>query len=91
MRPDPASSDAPYRVYNIGNHQPVQLARYIEVLEDCLGRKAGKVLLPLQPGDVPDTCADVAELVRDTGYSPSTPVEEGIRRFVDWYREYHGV
>jgi UDP-glucuronate 4-epimerase len=91
MHPDPASSDAPYRVYNIGNHQPVQLARYIEVLEDCLGRKAEKVLLPLQPGDVPDTCADVADLVRDTGYSPSTPIEEGVRRFVEWYRGFNGI
>lgn len=91
LHPSPGSSAAPYRVYNIGNHQPVELARYIEVLEDKLGRKAQKILLPLQPGDVPDTCADVAELARDTGYAPSTPVETGIGRFVDWYRGYYGV
>ena len=91
MRPTPATSSAPYRVYNIGNHQPVELLRYIEVLEDCLGRKAERRLLPLQPGDVPDTHADVEALRRDTGYSPSTPVEVGIRRFVDWYRGYYGA
>jgi len=89
LRPNPGSSAAPYRVYNIGNHQPVQLARYIEVLEDKLGRKAEKILLPLQPGDVPDTYADVEELSRDTGYAPSTPIEVGIGRFVDWYQEFH--
>lgn len=89
LRPNPGSSSAPYRVYNIGNHQPVQLLRYIEVLEDCLGRKAEKRLLPMQPGDVPDTEADVEALRRDTGYSPSTPIETGIRRFVDWYRAYY--
>jgi len=88
-KPDPASSSAPYRIYNIGNHQPVELVRYIEVLEDCLGRKAVKNLLPLQPGDVPDTFADVDDLVRDVGYRPATPVEEGIRRFVEWYLEYY--
>ena len=88
MAPTPASSSAPYRVYNIGNHQPVELLRYIEVLEDCLGRKAERRLLPLQPGDVPDTCADVTALRRDTGYSPSTPIEVGVRRFVDWYLEF---
>ncbi|MGN6730135.1 MAG: NAD-dependent epimerase [Rhodanobacteraceae bacterium] len=91
LHPTPETSRAPYRVYNIGNHQPVQLSRYIEVLEDALGRKAEKILLPLQPGDVPDTHADVAELSRDTGYSPSTPVEEGVRRFVAWYREFYKV
>lgn len=91
LQPNPATSSAPYRVYNIGNHQPVQLADYIEVLEDCLGRKADKILLPLQPGDVPDTAADVAELMRDTGYAPATPVAAGIRRFVAWYREFYRV
>lgn len=91
LRPNPGSSSAPYRVYNIGNHQPVQLLRYIEVLEDCLGRKAEKRLLPMQPGDVPDTEADVEALRRDTGYSPSTPIETGIRRFVDWYRDYYAT
>jgi UDP-glucuronate 4-epimerase len=89
--PDPGTSRAPYRLYNIGNQQPVELLRYIEVLEDCLGIKAEKNLLPLQPGDVPDTCADVEDLVRDVGYRPATPVEEGVRRFVEWYRDYYRI
>ncbi len=89
--PDPASSRAPYRLYNIGNNQPVELMHYIEVLERCLGREAEKNMLPLQPGDVPDTYADVEELVRDTGYRPSTTVEQGVRNFVDWYRDYYRV
>ncbi|MGH8027081.1 MAG: NAD-dependent epimerase [Pseudoxanthomonas sp.] len=89
LDPTPASSTAPYRVYNIGNHQPVQLLRYIEVLEECLGRKAERNLLPLQPGDVPDTYADVSALQRDTDYSPSTSIETGVRRFVDWYRDFY--
>ena len=89
--PDPATSKAPYRIYNIGNQQPVELMRYIEVLEECLGRKAEKNLLPLQLGDVPDTWADVEDLVADVGYRPSTPVEEGVRRFVDWYLDYYKV
>jgi UDP-glucuronate 4-epimerase len=87
--PDPATSRAPYRVYNIGNNSPVDLSRYIEVIEECLGRKAEKNLLPLQPGDVPDTFADVQELVRDVGYKPATPIEMGVRAFVDWYRDYY--
>lgn len=91
LNPSPATSTAPYRVYNIGNNQPVELLRYIEVLEECLGRKAERNLLPLQPGDVPDTYADVSALSRDTGYAPSTPIEVGVRRFVDWYREFYGV
>ena len=91
MAPSPATSSAPYRVYNIGNHQPVELLRYIEVLEECLGRKAEKRLLPMQPGDVPDTYADVTALSRDTGYTPTTPVEEGVKRFVAWYRGFYGV
>ncbi|MFC4819734.1 NAD-dependent epimerase [Dokdonella ginsengisoli] len=91
LQPNAGSSAAPYRVYNIGNHQPVELAHYIEVLEARLGRKAEKILLPLQPGDVPDTYADVEELSRDTGYSPATPVEVGVGRFVDWYRGFYGV
>ncbi len=86
--PDPGSSRAPYRIYNIGNSQPVELLRYIEVLEECLGRKAQMNLLPMQPGDVPDTYADVEDLSRDVGYRPSTPVEVGVARFVDWYRGY---
>ena len=91
LHPTAASSTAPYRVYNIGNHQPIELARYIEVIEECLGKRAVKNLLPMQPGDVADTYADVAELTRDTGYSPSTPVEVGVRRFVDWYRDFYPV
>ena len=87
--PDPATSRAPYRLYNIGNNRPVELMHYIEVLEQCLGRKAEKKLLPLQVGDVPDTWADAEDLVRDVGYRPSTPVEEGIRRFVEWYLVYY--
>lgn len=89
--PTPARSAAPYRVYNIGNHQPVELLRYIEVLEQCLGRTAERRLLPLQPGDVPDTYADVEALQRDTGYTPATPVTEGIARFVEWYRDFYRV
>lgn len=89
-QPDPATSAAPYRLYNIGNSRPVELMHYIEVLEDCLGRKAEKTLLPLQPGDVPDTYADVEELTADVGYHPSTPVEVGVRRFADWFIEYYG-
>jgi len=87
--PDPATSSAPFRLYNIGNNQPVQLLRYIEVIEDCLGRKAQKNFLPLQLGDVPDTFADIDDLVRDAGYRPATPIEEGVRRFVDWFCEYY--
>lgn len=91
LLPSPASSSAPYRVYNIGNHRPVQLSRYIELIEQALSRTAEKRLLPLQPGDVPDTEADVEALMRDTGYSPETPVEIGIQRFVDWYRGFYAV
>jgi len=89
--PDSATSSAPYKLYNIGNNQPVELMHYIEVLEDCLGRKAEKNLLPLQAGDVPGTYADVADLVRDVGYQPDTAIEEGVARFVDWYRDYFKV
>ncbi len=91
LNPNPGTSSAPYRLYNIGSHRPVELARYIELIEENLGLKAQKNLLPLQAGDVPDTYADVAELTTDVGYSPSTPVETGIKRFVAWYREYFGV
>jgi UDP-glucuronate 4-epimerase len=90
-RPDAATSLAPYRLYNIGNSQPVELMEYINVLETCLGRKARMSLLPLQPGDVPDTYADVTDLVSDTGYCPSTPVSEGVARFVEWYRAFYRV
>ncbi len=89
--PDPGSSYAPYRLYNIGNNQPVQLMRYIEVLEKTLGKKAKKEFLPMQPGDVQRTYADVDDLIRDVGFKPSTPIEEGIKRFVEWYREYYKV
>jgi len=87
--PDPGTSRAPYRLYNIGNNQPVELMHYIEVLEQCLGKKAEMNLLPLQQGDVPDTWADIDDLQRDVGYTPATPVEVGVRRFVDWYLEYY--
>jgi len=91
MDPDPGTSRAPYRIYNIGNQQPVELMRYIEVIEQCLGRKAEKNLLPMQPGDVPDTYADTKDLVTDVGYQPSTPVEEGVRKFVDWYLDFYDI
>ena len=87
--PDPASSSAPHRLFNIGNEQPVELLRYIEVLEKCLGRKARMDMMPLQPGDVPDTEADVTELKTNVGYQPVVSVEEGVARFVDWYRDYY--
>ena len=89
-RPDPASSSAPFRLYNIGNNQPVELMRYIEVIEECLGRKAQKNFLPLQAGDVPETYADIDDLVADVGYRPATPIEVGVRAFVDWFCEYYG-
>jgi UDP-glucuronate 4-epimerase len=88
--PDPSSSSAPFRLYNIGNNQPVQLMRYIEVIEECLGRKAQKNYLPLQLGDVPETFADIDDLARDVGYRPATPIEQGVRRFVDWFCNYYG-
>jgi UDP-glucuronate 4-epimerase len=90
-RPDPARSYAPYRVFNIGNNQPVQLLHCIEVLEQCLGRKAQLDLLPMQPGDVPSTMADVSELEKAVGFRPRTSVEEGISRFVGWYKEYYRI
>jgi len=89
--PDSASSTAPYRLYNIGNNQPVELMHYIEVLEDCLGKKAVKNMLPMQPGDVQATYADVDELVKAIDYKPAMSVEEGMARFVDWYRTYYKV
>ena len=87
--PDSASSTAPYRLYNIGNNNPVELMHYIEVLEDCLGKKAVKNMLPMQPGDVQATYADVSELVKAIDYKPAMSVEEGMSRFVDWYMEYY--
>ena len=89
--PDSASSTAPYALYNIGNNEPVELMHYIEVLEDCLGKKAEKNLLPLQPGDVPDTYADVEDLVKDVDYKPDMSVEQGVANFVAWYRDFYKV
>lgn len=89
--PDPAASRAPYRVYNIGNSQPVELLRLIEVLESCLGRKAEMRLVDIQPGDVPATFADVDDLERDTGFRPVVSIEDGVSRFVDWYRDYYQI
>ncbi|KRE87720.1 capsular biosynthesis protein CpsI [Rhodanobacter sp. Soil772] len=88
-RPNPGTSNAPYRVYNLGNDQPVQLLRFIELLEQNFGRTVEKRLLPMQPGDVPDTWADVSALRRDVGYAPHTSIEDGVARFVEWYRGYH--
>jgi len=90
-KPDPGTSKAPWRVYNIGNQKPVELLKYIEILEQKLGKKAEKELLPLQPGDVPDTYADVEDLVSDVGYQPATPIEEGIEKFVLWYQDYYNA
>ena len=87
-KPDPATSYAPYRLYNIGNNNPIELMQFIEVLEDCLGKKAEKNLLPMQPGDVHETCADVDDLI-NIGFKPSTPIEKGIKRFVEWYLDYY--
>ena len=88
--PDPATSFAPYKLYNIGNNNPVGLLKFIEVLEDCLGKKAEKRLLPLPAGDVPATYADVDDLIRDVGFKPVTPIEVGIKKFVEWYKKYYG-
>jgi len=89
QQPDPATSSAPWRVYNIGNNQPVELLRFVEILERCLGKTAQKNLLPLQPGDLPSTCADLDDLTAATGFTPSTSIEEGLARFVSWYRAYY--
>jgi len=90
-QPDPGTSRAPYRIYNIGNHAPVELLRLIALLEAALGRRAEKRFLPMQPGDVPATYADVDDLARDVGFQPATPIEEGVRRFVVWYRDFYRV
>ena len=87
--PDPAASRAPWRVYNIGNQSPVELLRFVQLLEQNLGVTAQMNFLPLQPGDVPDTLADCSDLERAVGYRPTTPIEEGVRRFVEWYRGYY--
>ena len=90
-RPDPGTGRAPYRIYNIGNNQPVELMTLIATLETCLGRQATKNYLPIQPGDVPATWADVDDLAADVGFNPATPITDGVERFVAWYREYYGV
>ena len=89
--PDSASSLAPWQIYNIGNNSPVELLDYIEAIEDALGIKAEKELLPLQPGDVPDTYADVDDLVKEFDYKPSMNVKKGVKSFVDWYKDYHKI
>lgn len=89
--PDSGTSMAPYRLYNIGSNQPIELMRYIEILEECLGKKAIKNMLPMQPGDVPATYADVDDLITDVGYQPNTPIETGIANFVEWYRDFYKV
>lgn len=86
---DPGSSTAPWRIYNIGNNRTVEISRIVELLEQALGRKAETQLVPMQPGDVPETCADVDDLMRDVGFRPSTPIEDGIRNFVAWYRDFY--
>jgi UDP-glucuronate 4-epimerase len=91
MAPDPATSYAPYRIYNIGNHSPVRLERVVDLLEQAIGRKAIREYRPMQPGDVKATFADVDDLARDAGFSPSTPIETGIERFIAWYKDYHRV
>jgi UDP-glucuronate 4-epimerase len=87
--PDPGTSYAPYRIYNIGNNNPVELSNFIEIIEKCLGKSARKTYLDLQPGDVVSTFADIDDLVADAGFKPQTPLETGIQRFVDWYRQYY--
>jgi UDP-glucuronate 4-epimerase len=89
MRPDPSCSRAPYKVYNIGNSSPVLLTDFIAAIEKALGKTAQKNLLPLQPGDVPATWADVSDLERDLGYKPATSIQEGVDRFIQWYREFY--
>jgi UDP-glucuronate 4-epimerase len=91
VNPDPSSSTAPYKVYNIGNNAPVKLMDFITALEKKIGKTAKKNMLPIQPGDVPSTYADVSDLINDLGYKPNTSIEEGISNFVDWYREFFNV
>jgi UDP-glucuronate 4-epimerase len=87
--PDPGSSAAPWRVYNIGNNKPVELLEVVRLLEEAIGKKAKRELLPMQPGDVPATYANVDDLMREVDFKPSTPIAEGIRRFIEWYRSFH--
>jgi len=91
ITPDSATSKAPYKIYNIGSNKPCELMRYIEIIEECVGKKAEMNLLPLQPGDVPATYADVDALIKDVDYKPSTSIEEGVAKFVDWYRDFYKV
>lgn len=91
MNPDPSSSFAPYRVYNIGNNKPVELLRFIEIIEEKLGKKAIKNFMPIQDGDVPETYADIEDLMREVDFKPSTPIEVGIGNFIDWYRSYYEI
>jgi len=90
-RPDPATSRAPWRVYNIGNHTPVEVTEVVRLIEQAVGKPAIRELVPMQPGDVPETCADVDDLRRDVGFAPDTPIGDGIRRFTDWYRAYRKI
>jgi UDP-glucuronate 4-epimerase len=89
--PDPSSSASPWRLYNIGNNRAVEVTKVVELIEQALGRKAVTELVDMQPGDVPETCADVDDLMRDVGFKPATPIEDGIPRFVSWYREFYGL
>jgi UDP-glucuronate 4-epimerase len=89
--PDPGTSYVNYKIYNIGNNQPVELMKYIEVIEDALGKKAEKIFLDLQPGDVPQTYADVDDLIKDVGFKPSTSIQYGIQKFIEWYKEYYHI
>ena len=89
--PDPGTSRAPYRIYNIGNQQPVELMDYISAIEESVGKKAEKNLLPLQPGDVPDTWADTSDLAADVGYQPNMPITTGVKNFVEWYLDFYKV
>jgi UDP-glucuronate 4-epimerase len=87
--PDPATSAAPWRLYNIGNNRSIEILRVVELLEHEFGRKANTELLPMQPGDVRETCAEIDDLMRDVGFKPSTPIEDGVRMFAAWYRDYY--
>jgi UDP-glucuronate 4-epimerase len=90
-KPASLPPDRPHRVYNIGNNRPVGLLRFIELLEELLGRKAERIMEPMQPGDVYETCADISAITADYGFSPSTPIETGLARFVEWYKDYHRI
>ena len=89
--PDPGTSPAPYKIYNIGNSSPVKLLDFIDAIEKALGKSARKNFMPIQPGDVPATWADVQDLIQDFSYRPATPIEQGVKKFVEWYREFYRV